>query len=135
MAEEAHGEAAEARMGRAGGFARCRHHYHADGSPDRARAETIADEPPRRADFLHSVLCRVGLPRRRVDGETSPQTGGESCEGNWGMLRADATGKTSFAVVIPGKPASILIVDSSNSLPSSWLAGIPRDESEGNGQQ
>jgi hypothetical protein len=39
-------------------------------------AETIADEPPSRADFLHSVLCQVGLPRRRVDGETFERTNG-----------------------------------------------------------
>jgi hypothetical protein len=39
-------------------------------------AETIADEAPRRADFLHSVLCQVGLPRKRVDGHTFERTSG-----------------------------------------------------------
>lgn len=28
----------------------------------------IAMEPPARPDFLHSVLCQVGLPRRQVEG-------------------------------------------------------------------
>jgi hypothetical protein len=55
--------------------------------------------------------------------------------GEWGVLRAGGMGKTSFVPLIPGKAASKLIVDSSNSLSSSCLAGIPEDESEGNGQQ
>jgi hypothetical protein len=39
-------------------------------------AEAIADEPPRRIEFLHSVLCQVGLPRRRVDGLSFERTSG-----------------------------------------------------------
>lgn len=30
----------------------------------------IADEPPDRADFLHTVMCQVGLPRRRTEART-----------------------------------------------------------------
>lgn len=29
-------------------------------------AATIRDEPPPRIDFLHSLLCQIGLPRRRT---------------------------------------------------------------------
>ncbi len=29
-------------------------------------AGSIAGEPPERADFLHAVLCHVGMPRRRI---------------------------------------------------------------------
>lgn len=30
----------------------------------------IAQDPPDRADFLHTVMCQVGLPRRRTDART-----------------------------------------------------------------
>ncbi len=36
----------------------------------------IAMEPPTRPDFLHSVLCQVGLPRRRVAGDTFERMNG-----------------------------------------------------------
>ncbi len=36
----------------------------------------IAMEPPARPDFLHSVLCQVGLPRRRVVGNTFERMNG-----------------------------------------------------------
>jgi hypothetical protein len=36
----------------------------------------IAMEPPARPDFLHSVLCQVGLPRRRVAGATFERLNG-----------------------------------------------------------
>jgi len=36
----------------------------------------IAMEPPTRPDFLHSVLCQVGLPRRRVNGSTFERLNG-----------------------------------------------------------
>jgi len=36
----------------------------------------IAAEPPSRPDFLHSVLCQVGLPRRRVVGNTFERLNG-----------------------------------------------------------
>ena len=36
----------------------------------------IAMEPPTRPDFLHSVLCQVGLPRRRVVGDTFERMNG-----------------------------------------------------------
>jgi hypothetical protein len=36
----------------------------------------IAMEPPPRLDFLHSVLCQVGLPRRRVTGTTFERLNG-----------------------------------------------------------
>ncbi len=40
-------------------------------------AETIASgDPPDRVDYLHSVLCQVGLPRSRTDAETFERTSG-----------------------------------------------------------
>ena len=40
-------------------------------------AETIASgDPPDRVDYLHSVLCQVGLPRSRTDTETFERTSG-----------------------------------------------------------
>jgi hypothetical protein len=40
-------------------------------------AETIAGgQPPDRVDYLHSVLCQVGLPRSRVDTGTFERTSG-----------------------------------------------------------
>lgn len=32
--------------------------------------DRIRHEPPDRADFLHTVMCQVGLPRRRTDAKT-----------------------------------------------------------------
>ncbi len=40
-------------------------------------AETIASgDPPERVDYLHSVLCQVGLPRSRADGKAFERTSG-----------------------------------------------------------
>lgn len=41
-----------------------------------AARERIATEPPDRADFLHTVMCQVGLPRRRTDQETFERQSG-----------------------------------------------------------
>lgn len=38
----------------------------------------IAERPPERPDFLHSVLCQVGLPRRQVVGNTFERTNGNA---------------------------------------------------------
>lgn len=35
-------------------------------------------EPPDRIDYLHSVLCQVGLPRSRADGDTFERTSGNT---------------------------------------------------------
>jgi hypothetical protein len=49
-------------------------------SPVRARlidaAADIAAEAPERIDYLHSVLCQVGLPRSKPDGTTFERTSG-----------------------------------------------------------
>ena len=40
-------------------------------------AESIAGgEPPERVDYLHSVLCQVGLPRSRAEGKAFERTSG-----------------------------------------------------------
>ena len=39
-------------------------------------AEDIATEAPDRIDFMHSVLCQVGLPRKRTEGEVFERTSG-----------------------------------------------------------
>jgi hypothetical protein len=39
-------------------------------------AAEIMRAPPDRADFLHSVMCQVGMPRRRVEGRTFTRTNG-----------------------------------------------------------
>jgi hypothetical protein len=36
----------------------------------------IMQDPPNRADFLHSVMCQVGLPRRRTDARTFERRNG-----------------------------------------------------------
>lgn len=42
-------------------------------------ADAIASgEPPDRIDYLHSVLCQVGLPRSRADGLTFERTSGNT---------------------------------------------------------
>lgn len=41
-------------------------------------AGEIAGSPPERPDYLHSVLCQVGLPRRRVEGTTFERTNGNA---------------------------------------------------------
>lgn len=41
-------------------------------------AGEIAGAPPERPDYLHSVLCQVGLPRRRVEGTTFERTNGNA---------------------------------------------------------
>src|SRR5581483_1065951 len=33
-------------------------------------AADIMQDPPERADFLHAVLCQVGMPRKRTEGRT-----------------------------------------------------------------
>jgi len=38
----------------------------------------IAERPPERPDYLHSVLCQVGLPRRRPAGDTFERTNGNA---------------------------------------------------------
>lgn len=38
----------------------------------------IAERPPERPDYLHSVLCQVGLPRRRVTSNTFERTNGNA---------------------------------------------------------
>lgn len=38
--------------------------------------DEIAKRPPERPDYLHSVLCQVGLPRRQVAGNTFERTNG-----------------------------------------------------------
>jgi hypothetical protein len=39
-------------------------------------SDEISAAPPERADFLHSVLCQVGLPRRKVDEPRFERTSG-----------------------------------------------------------
>ena len=41
-------------------------------------ADEIAAAPPERADFLHSVLCQVGSPRRKVDEPRFERTSGSA---------------------------------------------------------
>ena len=41
-------------------------------------ANEIAERPPERPDYLHSVLCQVGLPRRQVAGDTFERTNGRA---------------------------------------------------------
>lgn len=41
-------------------------------------AGQISEQPPERPDFLHAVLCQVGLPRRRPDGDTFERTSGNA---------------------------------------------------------
>ena len=41
-------------------------------------AGEISEQPPERPDFLHSVLCQVGLPRRRPEGDTFERTSGNA---------------------------------------------------------
>ena len=41
-------------------------------------AVDIAETPPDRADFLHSVLCQVGLPRRETKAFTFERTNGKA---------------------------------------------------------
>jgi hypothetical protein len=37
---------------------------------------SIQQDPPERADFLHSVLCQVGMPRKKTDGRTFERESG-----------------------------------------------------------
>jgi hypothetical protein len=39
-------------------------------------AEEISVEPPKRIDYLHSVLCQVGLPRSKAEGDSFERTSG-----------------------------------------------------------
>ena len=39
-------------------------------------AEEIALDAPKRIDYLHSVLCQVGLPRSKTEGESFARTSG-----------------------------------------------------------
>lgn len=39
-------------------------------------SDTIQQELPDRADFLHSVLCQVGMPRRKTEGRTFERESG-----------------------------------------------------------
>lgn len=41
-------------------------------------AVDIMEQPPHQTDFLHSVLCQVGMPRRRVQERTFERTSGNS---------------------------------------------------------
>lgn len=41
-------------------------------------AAEIADTPPDRPDYLHSVLCQVGLPRRQTKSTTFERTNGNA---------------------------------------------------------
>ena len=41
-------------------------------------AAEIADAPPERPDYLHSVLCQVGLPRRQTKSLTFERTNGNA---------------------------------------------------------
>ncbi len=41
-------------------------------------AANIAEAPPSQPDFLHSVLCQVGLPRRETKGLTFERTNGNA---------------------------------------------------------
>lgn len=41
-----------------------------------ATGTEIMDMPPDRADFLHTVMCQVGLPRRRTDARTFERQNG-----------------------------------------------------------
>jgi hypothetical protein len=38
--------------------------------------DRIRQDPPDRADFLHTVMCQVGLPRRRTDAKTFERQSG-----------------------------------------------------------
>jgi replication initiator protein len=37
---------------------------------------SIQQDPPERADFLHSVLCQVGMPRKKTEGRTFERESG-----------------------------------------------------------
>ena len=39
-------------------------------------SETIRTEPPDRTDFLYTVLCQVGLPRRATDAKVFERQSG-----------------------------------------------------------
>ncbi len=39
-------------------------------------AAAIPQEPPERTDFLHAVLCQVGMPRKRTEGRTFERRSG-----------------------------------------------------------
>jgi hypothetical protein len=39
-------------------------------------AAEIVQTPPDKADFLHSVMCQVGMPRKRVEGRTFTRVNG-----------------------------------------------------------
>jgi len=41
-------------------------------------ASQIEERPPERPDYLHSVLCQVGLPRRKIVGNTFERTNGNA---------------------------------------------------------
>jgi hypothetical protein len=41
-------------------------------------AEAVAKDEPERVDYLHSVLCQVGLPRRRTEGDYFERTSGNA---------------------------------------------------------
>ncbi len=39
-------------------------------------AEAVSADPPDRIDYLHSVLCQVGLPRRKAEGDVFERSSG-----------------------------------------------------------
>lgn len=39
-------------------------------------AAAVLEDPPERADFLHAILCPVGMPRRATDGRMFERTSG-----------------------------------------------------------
>ena len=39
-------------------------------------SSSIQQDPPERADFLHSVLCQVGMPRKKTEGRTFERKSG-----------------------------------------------------------
>jgi hypothetical protein len=39
-------------------------------------AVAVRDEPPDRTDFLHAILCQVGMPRKATEGRLFERTGG-----------------------------------------------------------
>jgi hypothetical protein len=41
-------------------------------------AAAITQDPPERADFLHAVLCQVGMPRKRTEGRTFERRSGSA---------------------------------------------------------
>lgn len=39
---------------------------------------SISDAPPDRIDFLHAILCQVGMPRKKVEGDRFERTSGRA---------------------------------------------------------